>query len=169
MAAQLSVWIKEEQRSMARFLWSEGVAGAIIHQRLSEQYGNSVLPHLSVYEWIEKLKNGCTNVVHDKGAGWPSTAITEDNRWVTIDEVAYVLQIIHGSAYQTMHKKLGFHKVCARWVPKQLTEVHKQTRVDICQKHLDRCGNKRDIFLDSIITVMKHGSSSTRWRVNGRI
>ncbi|PNF15535.1 hypothetical protein B7P43_G16529, partial [Cryptotermes secundus] len=43
-------------------------------------------------------------------------------------------------------------KVCARWVPKQLTVLHKQTRLDICQQHLDRYGNERDVFLDRIIT-----------------
>ena len=74
------------------------------------------------------------------------------DRRVTIDEVAHVLQISHGSAYQLMHDKLGFHKVYAKWVTKQLAEVHKQTRVDICQKYLDRFGNERDIFLDRIIT-----------------
>ena len=68
--------------------------------------------------------------------------ITEDNiervrdmvlfdRRVTIDAVAHVLQISHGAAYELMHNKLGFHEVCAKWVPKQLTEVHKQTSVDI--------------------------------------
>ena len=82
-------------------------------------------------------------------------AVTEDNieracDMVLLDEVAHVLQISHGSAYKLMHNKLGFHKVCARWVPKQLTEVHKQMHVDICQKHLDRFGNERDIFLDRI-------------------
>ena len=46
-----------------------------------------------------------------------------------------------------MSNKLGFHKVCARWVPKQLTEVHKQTHMDICQKHLDRYGNEQDNLL----------------------
>ena len=51
------------------------------------------------------------------------------DRRVTIDEVAHVQQINHGLAYEMMHNKLCFHKVCARWVPKQLTEVHKQTRV----------------------------------------
>ena len=70
---------KEKQRPVIRFLWTEGVSGAEIHQRLSAQYGNSVLPQRSVYEWIERLKNGRTNVTHDKGAGRPSTAITEDN------------------------------------------------------------------------------------------
>ena len=37
---------------------------------------------------------------------------------VTIDEVAHVLQISHDSAYEMMLNKLGFRKVCARWVPK---------------------------------------------------
>ena len=69
-----------------------------------------------------------------------------------IDEVALVLQISHGSAYEMMHNNLGFHKVSVRWVPKDPTEMHKQTRVDICQKHLDRYGNERDIILDRIIT-----------------
>ena len=74
------------------------------------------------------------------------------DKWVTINKMARVLQIIQGLAYEMMHNTLGFHKVCARWVPKQLTEVHKQTRMDICQKHLDHYVNERDIFLDRIIT-----------------
>ena len=71
---------------------------------------------------------------------------------VTIDEVAHVLQIIHGSAHEMMQNKLGSDKLRARWVPKYPTEVHKPTRVDICQKHLGRYGNERDIFLHRIIT-----------------
>ena len=74
------------------------------------------------------------------------------NRRVTIDEVANHLKISHGSAYEIIHNRLGFHKVCARWVPKQLTVLHKQTRLDICQQHLDCYGNERDVFLDRIIT-----------------
>ena len=70
---------------------------------------------------------------------------------MTIDEVAHVLQISHGSAYKMMHNKLGFDKLLARCVPKYPTEVHKPTRVDIGQKHLDRYGNERDIFLQRII------------------
>jgi transposase len=79
MATPLSVCSKEEQRSVVRFLWSEGVSRAEIHRRLSAQYGNSVLPQRSVYEWIEKFKNGRTSVTHEEGAGRPSTAITDDN------------------------------------------------------------------------------------------
>jgi len=78
MADPLSICTKEEQRSMIRFLWSEGVSGTKIHQRLSAQYGNSVLPQWSVYEWIEKFKNGCTSVTHEEGTRCPSMATTDN-------------------------------------------------------------------------------------------
>ena len=45
---------------------------------------------------------------------------------VTTDEVAYVLQISHSSAYELMHNKLGFHKV-----------------QDGSQNNSQRCINKR--------------------------
>ena len=76
MAAQLSVCTKEEQRSAIHFLWSEGVSGAKNHRRLSAQHGISVLPQHSVYEWIEKLKNGRTSVTHE---GARHTATTANN------------------------------------------------------------------------------------------
>ena len=65
MAAPLSICTKEEQRSVIRFLWSEGVSGVEIHRRLLAQYGNSVLLQRSVYEWIEKFKNILTSVTHE--------------------------------------------------------------------------------------------------------
>jgi hypothetical protein len=60
-------------------LWSEGVSGAETHRRLSAQYGNSVLPQRSVYEWTEKFKNCRTSVTREEGDGRPSTATTDDN------------------------------------------------------------------------------------------
>ena len=74
------------------------------------------------------------------------------DRRLTIDEVTNCLQISHGSAYEIIHNRLGFHKVCARWIPKQLTMLHKQTRLDICQQNLDRYEKEGDAFLDRIIT-----------------
>jgi hypothetical protein len=79
MAAPLSVCTKEEQRGVICFLWSEGVPGAEIHQRLSAQYGDSALPWRSVYEWIEKFQHGQTNVKDKERAGRPSTSITDSN------------------------------------------------------------------------------------------
>ena len=68
MAAPLFVCTEEEQRSVIRFLWSEGASGAEIHRRPSAQYGNSVLPQRGVYEWIEKFKNDRISFRHE-GSG----------------------------------------------------------------------------------------------------
>jgi hypothetical protein len=44
MADPLSVSTKEEQRSVIRFLWTEGVSGAKRLSNTSSTNGNSVLP-----------------------------------------------------------------------------------------------------------------------------
>ena len=158
MAVPLSMCTKEEQRGVIRFLWSEGVTGAEIHRRISAQYGDSALPLRSVSERIEKFQHGRTSVKDEERAGRPSTSITDsnvddaramilENRRVTIDELANHFEISHGSAYDIIHNRLGFRKVSARWVPKQLTEEQKNNHVAICQRLLDRYANEGEAFL----------------------
>ncbi|UYV62766.1 hypothetical protein LAZ67_2001870, partial [Cordylochernes scorpioides] len=48
--------------------------------------------------------------------------------------MAHCLQISHGSAYEITQNRIEFHILCARWVPKQLTQLHKQQRLNICQQ-----------------------------------
>ena len=76
MLARLSVCTKEEQRSIIRFLWAEGVKGAEIHARLCTQYGDKALPRRSVYEWIEIFKNGRTSVMDAETSGRPSIQVS---------------------------------------------------------------------------------------------
>jgi len=125
MAAPLSVCTNEEQRGVIRFLFSEGVTGAEIHRRLSAQYGDSALPRRNVYEWIEIFQHDRTSVKDEERAGRPSTSTTEsnvedarpmilENRLVAIDELANHFEFNHGSAYDIIHYRLGFGKVCAR-------------------------------------------------------
>ena len=132
MSARLSVCTKEEQRSVIRFLWAEGVKGAEIHARLYTQYGDNALPRRSVYEWIEMFKNGRTSVMDVERSGRPSISATDEklkearavilnDRRVTIEEIA-LQGISQGTAYSLVHDILGFHKVAARWVPRHLTK-----------------------------------------------
>ena len=43
-----------------------------------------------------------------------------ENRHITLDEVVSELNISHGSAHHIIHNVLGFRKVSARSVPRQL-------------------------------------------------
>ena len=47
--------------------------------------------------------------------------VLRENRRITLDEVVSELNISHGSAHHVIHNVLGFGKVSARWVPRQLT------------------------------------------------
>jgi hypothetical protein len=98
-----------------------------------------------VYKWIEKFRNGYTNVMNEEEAGCLPMATNEDvkhavdmvmsDRQVTTDKVANHLQITHCPAYEIIHNRFGFHKDCARWVSRQLTMLLKQTCLNICQQH----------------------------------
>ena len=45
---------------------------------------------------------------------------------------------------------LGNSKVCARWVPRQLTEAHTQSRLEACSELLEYCHSEK-IFLQRIV------------------
>ena len=70
---------------------------------------------------------------------------------LTIDELAHSLLISHGSAQEIIHEILGYRKVSARWVPRQLTEEHKPRRVEICQTLLNY-NNESEEFLSRMVT-----------------
>ena len=119
---------KQEQQSVVRFLFSEGVKPIEIQRRIRIQYSDRYMSRIQVYEWIEKFKNGVTSVEDSPRPGPAFTAVTEDNtaamenmiwenRRVTVKEVASLLDISVRSAHHIIHDELKFRKVCARWVP----------------------------------------------------
>jgi len=54
-------------------------------------------------------------------------AIMKEIRHVTMNETAAHLDMSHGSVHHIVHDVLQFHKVSARWVPRQLTAELKKT------------------------------------------
>jgi hypothetical protein len=67
------------------------------------------------------------------------------------NRVADKLDIRYGSAYYIIHEDLRYHKICARWVPKQLTDEHKQACVEMCMQYLQQY-HEWDAFLQWIVT-----------------
>jgi len=58
----------------------------------------------------------------------------------------------HGPAHHIVHDVLQFHKVSARWMPRQLTAQLKERRVDACQELLKRFEAEGDGFLGRTVT-----------------
>ena len=67
-----------------------------------------------------------------------------------------VCQIIPEVSKTTIHEavteKLGYRTLCARWMPKMLTDDSKMKRMGSTQKFLTIYAQEGDEFLDSIVT-----------------
>jgi len=108
----------------------------------------------SVQRWVKHFKDGNTSIQDEPRSGRPRTASTkrnkdrvdetiQDDRRVTVDAIARTLGIGH-NAVQDIIASLGHRKVCARWVPRLLTEDHKGQRKAITSELLQRYRHQGD-------------------------
>jgi transposase len=119
----------------------------------------------TVSRWEKRLassEQGQSNVSDLPRSGRPSTTVTPAtmqradshirNDWrITTRELAAILGTGKGSVDKIIHK-LGYSKVCARWVSRSLTEEHKEQRKIICSELLARYEAEGDDFLSTIVT-----------------
>jgi len=133
-----------KQRAVIEFLFMEGESAANIHRRLVNVYGEDSLDVSTVRRWIRRIKGdyerkGQCDLNDKPRSGRPASAVNEEsmkkadliikaNRRVTIDELCENLGISHGSACNVV-EALGYRKVCAKWVPRMLTDTLKEQRV----------------------------------------
>ena len=131
------------QRSIIFFLLKENREGAEIHQRLENVFGDRAVSKKTVYNWIEKLKQGRDSLEDDSRSGRPSTSVNqhsiarveellEEDRRLTVSDIAEKVYISEGSAHTILHERLGLRWVSARWVPKLLAPEQKLERVRVC-------------------------------------
>ena len=71
---------------------------------------------------------------------------------MTLQEIANQFSIGETVAHQSLLEKIGISKVCARWVPKQLTEDQNVSRVTIAKEHLGRFNHDENKFVNCIVT-----------------
>jgi len=63
-----------------------------------------------------------------------------------------ILEVSKITIHEAVTEKLGYRRLCARWVPKTLTDDHKTKRMGSALKLLTRYAQEGDEFLDSIVT-----------------
>ena len=130
---------------------------------MNVQYGEACLSLQQVCKWTRKFTNTIISVTDSPRPGQahggvtPETiaaveAIVKENRGVIVNETAAHLDMSVGSAHHIVHDVLQFHKMSARWVPRQLTAELKERRDDACQELLKRFETEGDVFLGRIVT-----------------
>ena len=167
MAALLEA--RQKQRAVIEFLVAEGETPLRIHKRLKNVYKDNTIDYSNVKRWVQRFKKstedheevGKVSIADKSRSGRPSTSVNPDNknyadelirtdRRITVEELASKLDVIIGSAHSIV-ASLGYSKVCARWVPRQLTEDHKTERVRCCTQLLEH-HHGDPTYLERIIT-----------------
>lgn len=113
-----------------------------------------VVKERSIRHWVQLFKNGRVNVHDDERPGRPADARStetltallyhlEQDRRLTIAELQRRLADnnapdVSRSTICRLLREAGFCKVCARWVPRDLTEEHKQQRMYAAETFLVR-------------------------------
>jgi len=120
---------------------------AEIHKQIVAAYGN-VMNRQNVKKWCREFSEGRTDVHVEQRSG-RSSLISDHleenegeiraNRRVTIRELHHIIpEVSKTSIYEAVTEKLGYRKLCARWVPKILTDDHKTKWVGFALKFLTR-------------------------------
>ncbi|GBM06573.1 hypothetical protein AVEN_220019-1 [Araneus ventricosus] len=111
--------------------------------RKKEVYGEQCLVRCTIFRWCQRYEVGRINT-KDLPRPWQAHVMTysatisavyeliRQNRRITTREIAVELSISNGTMHHIIHKKLGYGKVCAQWVPKHLSENQKTATVGVC-------------------------------------
>lgn len=152
-----------EQRYAIKFMQKEGETCTNAYNRLRKVYGEKCMSRTQVFEWFKRFRDGRTSTDNNSRSGRPATAVNEENiervnelirgdRRLTVKDIMTSLSIGARAADEIIHDRLGFSKMCARWVPRLLTPDNKETRLNVCADLFERYDNEGDGFLRRIIT-----------------
>jgi histone-lysine N-methyltransferase SETMAR len=151
-----------EVHAEIHFLHGEGQSVDEIHCQLCRVYGGNVMSDSCVREWCRKFRDGHTDV-HDEGVQGRHSIVTDKivqkvgqcvlgKRRFTILELSEEFpQTSRTTLYRIVTDRLGYHKFCPRWVPKQLTDFHKTQRIGSALTFLQCYWEEGAEFLDRIV------------------
>lgn len=126
---------KCEVCSVIRFLNAKGEAAAEIHCQIVSVYG-VVMNRQKVAKWCHEFNARKTDVLDERRTGGPSL-INNDlikkfegnihaDRLLMINKQHEVfLEVSKSLVHEIVQERSDYHKLCAWWLPKMLTEIHK--------------------------------------------
>ncbi|CAK9816246.1 Histone-lysine N-methyltransferase SETMAR [Anthophora plagiata] len=163
MTSPLEDCTLEEQRSVIRCLVAKGVKPSEIFSRMLIQYGKSCMNRANFYKWVDRFKSGRTSLGGEPRCGRPVEVsdpslesridgLIRDNRRITVEMIAEEVPVSVGTVHNVIQNNLKYRKTCAKWVSRQLTDAHKESRLSISQDLKQQSLIEGDAFFERIVT-----------------
>lgn len=151
-----------EQRCAIKFCFKLGKTAVETYKMLQQAYGEDCLSRGRVFEWFGRFKEGRESVQDDSRSGRPVSARNDNqielvrekinsDRRLTIREVSLALNISYGTVQKILTQDLGMSRVCAKFVPRLLTDEQKERRLSTSREMLETIAEVPG-FLDRVIT-----------------
>ena len=170
---------KTEYRAVIKFLVLEGQSSKQVEERLTSVYGQFSPSSSTIKRWVKEFQRGRESLEDDPRSGRPTTSTSPENiekvhklvienRRISLYELEEATGISYGSIHNILHDELHMSKVCARWVPKMLSDDMKQSRVTISGAMLTRYNTNPDDFHFRVVTCdeMIRRVNRNRWNGN---
>lgn len=133
-------------------------------QWLDKHYSDSAPSRQMVEKWIAEFKRGRTSTNDAERSGRPNEAVIPENikkihklvmndRKLKVHELADIVKISDGSVFTILHEHLGMRKLCAKWVPRELTVDQKQQRIDASEECLALLNRNKIQFYRRYVTM----------------
>ena len=119
--------------------------------------------HFTVFRWVKAFKAGKFSVEDDTRPGRPKTSVTkaniaavkivfEHNARLSVKDIASCTGISEGSVPTSLKKRLDLRKLCARWVPRLLTEEQKTKHLKCARKLLKTYKSCKSRVISNLLT-----------------
>uniref|UniRef100_A0A8C4Q4B9 Mos1 transposase HTH domain-containing protein n=1 Tax=Eptatretus burgeri TaxID=7764 RepID=A0A8C4Q4B9_EPTBU len=154
--------MSREQRANMKFLAKLGKTSSESFTMLQQVNGEETMSRTCAFEWHKRFKEGREEVEDNPQSGRPSTSRMADNiervkqmvcadHRLTVRMIAEEFSINKDTVWSIISENLEMHKVCAKMVPKLLSEDQKQQRVTVCEDIIERLEDDPDL-LGRVIT-----------------
>jgi len=131
---------------------------------LDKCYPDSAPGEATIRKWFAKFRTGHMSTEDDERSGRPKEAVTDENikkihkmiledRKVKLIVIADTLKISKERVGLITREYLGMRKLCAKWVPRELTVDQKQQRVDDSEQCLKLFNRQKSEFLRRYVTM----------------
>ena len=131
---------------------------------LDEEFLGSAPGKSTIIDWYAKFKHGEMSTKDGECSGRPKEAVTDENikkvhkiilndRKVKLIEIADIVKISSECVHYIIHEYLYMRKLCAKWVPRELTIDQKQQHVNDSEQCLKLFKRNKPEFLRRYVTM----------------
>lgn len=150
-------------RAMIYYDLKRGLSFQESYESLHKAFGPIAPAKSTVSKWYREFGFGREHLREINRPGRPTSSTTEENAArvkqlitddarITTRDIGHILGIGMSTVNTILHKHLGVHKRCARWVPHKLTEDQKGGRVRWCLEMLDKYDSGRSTSTWDIVS-----------------